>query len=160
VSRQQPQSRRTPSHAIPVSCAGSFQPPNDATIPELEPNNKFGGEFCLAANYSQGYGVPFGWAYTDLRCNSTLVPLCKIRPAGSVPLVFYKSNATLSTFALASDLVNASVAEAACNKLGAHLATFASEAEQYEVEQVCVRVCVCVCVCGGGRQGASLLSPS
>jgi hypothetical protein len=116
--------------------AGSYQPQNDPSIPEPEPNNKFGSEYCLAANYSQGYGTPFGWAYTDLQCSSMLVPLCKIRPAGGVPLIYYKSNATLSTFALASDVVNASVAEAACSELGGHLATYASEAEQYEVEQV------------------------
>jgi hypothetical protein len=121
---------------VPCSHAGTYEPTYDPTIPEPEPNNKSGSEYCLAANYTQGYGVPYGWTYTDLKCASMLVPLCKIRAAGSSAPVYYKSNATMSTFALAMSLVNQSAAEAACNKLGGHLASFATEAEQYEVEQV------------------------
>ena len=114
---------------------GTWDPPFDVSVPEPEPNNKFGDEYCLAANYTQGYGMPFGWGYMDSQCNRTHVPLCKIRPAGSQPLVSYKTQATGSTYVLAIRDVNQSTAEAACNKMGAHLATFASEEEQYEVEQ-------------------------
>lgn len=93
-------------------------------------------EYCLASNYTQGYGVPYGWGYMDTQCNTTLVPLCKLRAAGSTGPVLYKSNATLSTFALVMSSVNQSTAQAECNKLGGHLASYATEAEQYEVEQV------------------------
>ena len=116
--------------------AGTFEPPDFPEVPEPEPNNKFGSEYCLSANYTQGYGVPFGWGFADLHCNKTLAPLCKIRPAGGSPLAYYTSAATNSTFAFSTSLVSQSVAQAECNKLGGHLASFDSEAEQYEVEQV------------------------
>jgi hypothetical protein len=113
---------------------GVYEPPYDPTIPEPEPNNKFGMEYCLASNYTQGYGLPYGWGYQDVQCNRTFVPLCKVRPLGSMPPVPYTSNATGSTFVLFLESFTQAQAQAECNKNGHHLATFASEAEQYEVE--------------------------
>jgi hypothetical protein len=112
--------------------------------PEAEPNNVFDPESCVAANFTEAYTEspkpdakvnPFGWA--DTNCNKSLTFMCRVATPGQAP--YFTTNTTNVTYFLNTTQVNQTVAEAACNRAGGHLAAFTAIDEQLEVEQYYVR---------------------
>jgi hypothetical protein len=107
--------------------------------PEAEPNNLVDPESCVAANFTEAYTEspkpdakvnPFGWA--DTSCNRAMTFMCRVATAGMAP--YFTTNTTNVTYFLNTTQVNQTVAEAACNRAGGHLAAFTSIDEQLEVE--------------------------
>lgn len=43
----------------------------------LEPNNIFGGENCVAANFSQAVAAQGVWGWADARCNLSMPYVCE-----------------------------------------------------------------------------------
>lgn len=44
----------------------------------FEPNNKLGSELCGVGNWSQVYGQPSAWGWSDTKCNGQFPPMCRL----------------------------------------------------------------------------------
>jgi hypothetical protein len=96
-----------------------------------EPNNMLFPENCAVANYTQRYGTPQAWGFADAPCGMLAAFIC--RTSGGTG---YQYNATTNnTFIFTPVVKNFTDAEASCVAQGGHLASYASEAEQAEVEK-------------------------
>lgn len=105
---------------------GAYQPGN---IPE--PNSITGQEYCVAANYSQAYGSPPAWGWSDTACNTQNIFICR----KLAPKAYYYNSTGGSTFIFNASASNWQNAEQACRDSGGHLSSFKSFKEQSEVEQ-------------------------
>ena len=64
---------------------------------------------------------------------------CPMHPAAPLVAPTYTTQSTNVTFQLLTDLSDARTAELSCLQRGGHLATYASQAEQTEVEQYYIK---------------------
>jgi hypothetical protein len=53
--------------------------PNSALEPKKEPNNVVPPEYCVIANYSQTYGRPEAWGWSDTNCLYNFIFICRIQ---------------------------------------------------------------------------------
>lgn len=109
-----------------------------------EPNNLQGSEACVAANYTQtklaqdiqaasvtfnGTGAVSGaWAWADSGCKAPAASICKLLPPLAAPR--FSPASSNATFQLLLGSFNFSSAQAACNDVGGHLASWGSQREQ------------------------------
>jgi hypothetical protein len=99
-----------------------------------EPNNApIGNEFCAVANYSQSYGNPRKWGWSDTNCDYIKAPfMCRMLP----PLVkFCKSETTGNDYILNTNRMGFDDAMAVCNSCGGLLVSYDNFTEQREVER-------------------------
>jgi hypothetical protein len=108
-----------------------------------EPYALFPPELCGAANFSMMSMSVAGWA--DANCNNAFTFMCKIRAYDSYPDCETTStgvqvcfNARPSTFGEAM---------AVCGQQCGHPASYTSQAEQYEVENIYISNVSCRCHC-------------
>jgi hypothetical protein len=89
-----------------------------------------GQEWCGVANYSQRYmgGSMQVWGWSDTRCSTQAVFMCKASPATLAPR--FTSRFSRSTFQLATYPSTFSAAQIGCNQQGGHLALYQSVQEQ------------------------------
>jgi hypothetical protein len=88
-------------------------------------------ENCAVANYTQRYGAPQAWGFADAPCGMLAAFVCRV--SGNAG---YQYNATTNnTFIFTPAVRSFTDAEASCVAQGGHLASYASEAEQAEVER-------------------------
>jgi hypothetical protein len=99
------------------------------TAQVTEPDNRTGGEFCGVANASELVSGLWGWA--DTACSGQHAFLCELPPCGSYS---YCATATGYNYSLVTCPASYTQAEGSCRKLGGHLASYGSLAEQQEVE--------------------------
>lgn len=85
------------------------------------------------ANYSQRYmgGAMQAWGWSDTRCSTQAVFVCKASPAMLAPR--FTSRFTNSTFQLATFPSTFAAAQLGCNQQGGHLALYQSVQEQVSV---------------------------
>jgi hypothetical protein len=53
--------------------------PGSALEPLKEPNNVAPPEYCAVANYSQTYGKPTAWGWSDINCAKNFVFMCRLQ---------------------------------------------------------------------------------
>ena len=96
-----------------------------------EPNNYFGDEFCVIANYTQIRQVPPVWGFADIQCNERFIFMCK----SAAPGVFnFTDPVTNYTYALNTNNMTWAEGEAFCQMRGGHLVTYSSRDDQVAVE--------------------------
>jgi hypothetical protein len=103
-----------------------------------EPNQLTGGENCVVANYTQRYGVPVAYGWSDVNCGQGYHFMCKINKPGPSS-ISYVNTTTRNQYTLNTARMNFSSAEAACNLQGGHLVSYNTVDEQLEVENFFVR---------------------
>jgi hypothetical protein len=108
-------------------------------ITSMEPDNRFNPELCGVADYREMQvagnvsGVPaeaFGWA--DNNCTANWPFICKYMPP-PIRMDYYSSNFN-KTYVLNTTHMGNTDAEQFCRDNGGHMASYASAAEQNEVE--------------------------
>jgi hypothetical protein len=107
---------------------------------QLEPNNLVPVEMCAGSNVTVMMENPGGWAggWADHNCTERYVSICEFKRPSSLSNAF-TSQVSGATYVFNQMTLNAPRAEAACNALGARLASFSSLAEQAEVERYFVQ---------------------
>lgn len=95
-----------------------------------EPDNATGAELCAVANASEPTSGAWGWA--DTSCDTAAPFLCEIPACGSYT---YCAESTGYNYTLTTCRASYSEAEGSCRLQGGHLASYASQQEQEEVEQ-------------------------
>ena len=93
----------------------------------FEPKDKL--KTCGVGNYSLTRLNAWGWASEN--CNSPLPFMCRILKPGNITL---PSTLTGNVFTLMNVKAGHAKAEALCNDIGGHLASFVSQDEQTEME--------------------------
>jgi hypothetical protein len=121
----------------------------------LEPNNAISPpEFCMVANWSQAYGSPRRWGWSDVNCDLVKATfMCRVMP----PVVKYcKSETTGSDYVLNTNKMSFNDAMSFCNNCGGLLASYDNMTEQRDVEN-CFVVSLALagpsstaCCCGNG----------
>lgn len=107
-----------------------------------EPNNAvFPPEFCVVANWSQSYGNPRRWGWSDVNCDVVRASfMCKVMP----PVVKYcKSETTGSDYVLNTNKMGFDDAMGFCNNCGGVLAAYDNMTEQADVEKCFIVSCCC-----------------
>jgi hypothetical protein len=100
----------------------------------LEPNNAIAPpEFCMVANFSQAYGSPRRWGWSDVNCNLVQATfLCRVMP----PVVKYcKAEGTGSDYILNTNKMSFDDAMGFCNNCGGLLVSYDNMTEQRDVER-------------------------
>jgi hypothetical protein len=97
----------------------------------LEPNNLEAPEDCAGGNLTMVVEQAAGWA--DAQCSRDYISICEIEPPSMAET--FTSQVSGVLFWLNQTAASAARAEAACNANGGRLASYASLAEQAEVEQ-------------------------
>jgi hypothetical protein len=94
-----------------------------------EPDNRFGGEFCAVANFSQSYRQAWGWS--DTACNQMFGFMCRLDDPGT----YSYTNKLGTTYTLSTVPTTQADAEQQCTLQGGHLVGYRSLSEQQDVEQ-------------------------
>ena len=101
----------------------------------LEPNNLVPPENCAGSNLTMGivkfdktFGVDEVGGWADQPCQAKHPYICELSPQRSSP--FYTAKSTGSVFSFHPEQLSQSQAEAACNELSGHLASYADIFEQ------------------------------
>ena len=103
-----------------------------------EPNNRVPPELCVVANASLLQRDVWGWS--DTGCGNRFPYICKVVGSGSTPPPPLTSNITGNVFQLYLNRSSQAEAEAICQAQGGHLAGYASDYEQTEIESAYVQL--------------------
>ena len=95
-------------------------------------------ENCGVSNFTQRYGVPSAWGWSDVNCLDKFIFMCRINKPGLQP-ISYTNTTTGMKYTLNTMKMNFSTAEAACNLQGGHLVSYSNLEEQQEVENFFVK---------------------
>jgi hypothetical protein len=100
----------------------------------LEPNNAIAPpEYCMVANWSQAYGNPRRWGWSDVNCNMVHATfICRVMP----PVVKYcKAEGTGNDYVLNTNKMSFDSAMGFCNSCGGILVAYDNITEQADVEK-------------------------
>jgi hypothetical protein len=103
-----------------------------------EPNNLAPPELCVVANASEVQRDAWGWA--DTSCGGRFPYMCKVVGTGASLPPPLTSNITGNVFQLYLNKASQAQAEAQCQAQGGHLACYASDFEQTEIESAYVQL--------------------
>jgi hypothetical protein len=100
----------------------------------LEPNNAIAPpEYCMLANWTQAYGNPRRWGWSDVNCNMVQATfMCRVQP----PVVKYcKAKGTGHDYVLNTNKMSFDGAMGFCNSCGGILVAYDNITEQQDVEK-------------------------
>lgn len=58
---------------------GTYTIAGSAAEPKKEPNAIQPPEYCAVANYTQRYGQPSAWGWSDVNCNRNFIFICRLQ---------------------------------------------------------------------------------
>lgn len=66
----------------------------DESDSSFEPNNRLGSELCSVGNWSQTYGVPQAWGWSDTKCNMQFPTMCRLLRECARSYILFSSGMT------------------------------------------------------------------